>query len=195
MLPSPPFHRPPTLARSSLDPRRVRAPFPRPPEGRRVPVTRTSRDGTVPVPPASSTSKPCSPCESVPTATGISPRPPAVTLLAVQPLQSSTANTSSSRTRPSLATRTRHAHPQRDAPRPRGPCSPHSRVKPHRRTEAQRLDSLDSFQTPSGLACAASRRRLDSLGLRRTGANPNSPTHGASKYVSGDESRKTRPLS
>jgi len=195
-LPTPRFHRPPNAhAPSSLESPRARAPCPRRPEGRRFPVARTSRDGTVPVPPASSTSKPCSPCESVPTTAGISPRSQAVTLLAFSPSRALPLA-------PRVLLPARALRPERPtlppavghATRLRGPRSPQSQVKPHhapkRATRLTRQSPVPFETGPHRLSAAPRLPRRQA-----PGREPSSPVLGASKYVSSDESREIRPLS
>jgi len=100
-----------------------------------------------PVPPASSTSKPCSPCESVPTAAGISPWPLAVTLLVFRPFR---ARPPAPRVlRPAQALRPEHRaiHPQlggamtcgTSRPLRPGEASPHAEAHDSTRSAASDL--------------------------------------------------------
>lgn len=188
----PRFHRRPRSRAVAWIPRRLWVPFSR--ARARFPVALGHGQRNHLVPPAQPTSEPCSPCESVHDRRRCFTTPAADTLLVVPPLQSTTDHTSGSRTRPSLAARTRHAHPQlgraddtRDpaAPRP-GEASPP--------TEAN--DSTCS--TASGPLRDRPAPPLDDvlapLTFEADGEPPTLASE-ASKCVDSDESRETRPLS
>jgi len=141
------------------------------------------------IPSASPTSKLRSLYESVRTSSGC-PSLAAVTLLGFLPSEAFSSRASGPR--PARALRPEHASsPEGSDSRPRGPRDPPDRVRPPRHECRGCL--VDSFRSPSGSACTASRRRPYSLGLGHPRQAWRSLTLGAFKYVESGVSPKRSP--
>jgi hypothetical protein len=126
------------------------------------------------VPPASSTSKPCSPCKSVRKRPEL-PRAAGRYSLGLVPSEVFSLRAWNPRTRPNPKARTPHRLPKAPAERRKGPRSPSRRVGPPHNTSAERR-SRRRLPIQCGPARTVFRRLFSSHGLQRRAHSAPRPT-------------------